>query len=122
LKAIREIPDAYKRLEAAGARAEDALRRAADKAGVPVCVNRAGSMLTVFFTPGPVRDYETAKTSDTKRFAAFFHAMLNEGVHLPPSQFEALFFSLAHGEEEMTHFKKAATAAMRAVAETRGNE
>ncbi|NLH98691.1 MAG: glutamate-1-semialdehyde 2,1-aminomutase [Chthonomonadales bacterium] len=122
LKAIRTIPDAFERLESTGAMAEDALGRAAADAGVPVCVNRAGSMLTVFFTPGPVRDYETAKTSDTKRFAAFFHAMLNEGVHLPPSQFEALFFSLAHGEEEMTHFKKAATAAMRAVAETRGNE
>lgn len=122
LKAIREIPDAYKRLEATGARAEDALRRAANNVGVPVCVNRAGSMLTVFFTPGPVRDYESAKTSDASRFAAFFHAMLNEGVHLSPSQFEALFFSLAHGEEEMIHFERAATAAMRAVAETRGNE
>ena len=60
------------------------------------CINRVGSMLTLFFTPGPVTDYASAKTSDTGLFARFFHAMLSRGVYLPPAQFEAAFVSLAH--------------------------
>lgn len=116
LAALNAMPDAYERLDATGRRAEDALRSAAEKAGIDVTLNRAGSMLTCFFTSAAVTDYETAKTSDTARFARFFHAMLEHGVHLPPSQFEALFFSLAHGEEEMRHFEAAAEAAMQAAA------
>lgn len=116
VQALREQPEAYLRLEEIGARAEASLRRAADAAGVPVTVNRCGSMLTCFFTASPVTDYESAKASDTAAFAAFFHAMLDAGVHLPPSQFEAMFFSLAH-ETEMTLFDAAAAQAMRAVAE-----
>jgi glutamate-1-semialdehyde 2,1-aminomutase len=112
LAALKAIPDAYDRLEATGRRAEDAIRRAADDAGVPVTVNRAGSMLTCFFTSEPVTDYDSARQSDTARFALFFHAMLEQGIHLPPSQFEALFFSLAHGDDEMRHFENAAAAAM----------
>jgi glutamate-1-semialdehyde 2,1-aminomutase len=112
LAALKAIPDAYDRLEATGRRAEDAIRRAADDAGVPVTVNRAGSMITCFFTSEPVTDYDSARQSDTARFALFFHAMLERGIHLPPSQFEALFFSLAHGDDEMRHFENAAAAAM----------
>jgi glutamate-1-semialdehyde 2,1-aminomutase len=58
-------------------------------------------MLTVFFTSEPVTDLASAKRADTARFARFFHAMLARGVALPPSQFEAMFVSLAHGEEEV---------------------
>jgi glutamate-1-semialdehyde 2,1-aminomutase len=58
-------------------------------------------MLTLFFTAGPVTDYTTAKTSDTARFAAFFRAMRDRGVFLPPSQFEAMFVSLAHTEDDI---------------------
>ena len=58
-------------------------------------------MITVFFCASPVTDYATAKASDAKRFARFFHAMLERGVYLPPAQFEAAFVSLAHGETEI---------------------
>jgi len=66
-----------------------------------VTVNRAGSMMTWFFNPDPVTDYESAKRSDTKQFARFFHAMLDRGIYLPPSQFEAFFVSTAHGEADI---------------------
>jgi glutamate-1-semialdehyde 2,1-aminomutase len=107
-------PGTYDTLEARGARLEDGLRRAARDAGETVTVNRVGSMLTVFFCPGPVTDYRTAKASDTKRFARFFHAMLDRGVYLPPAQFEAAFVSLAHGEAEIDATVAAAREAFRA--------
>jgi len=116
LAALAAEPHAYERLEASGARVEAALKTAAEHAGVPVTVNRCGSMLTCFFTPGPVTDFTSAKTSDTTRYAAFFHAMLDRGVYLPPSQFEAFFLSLAHGEEELACFETAAEEAMKVVA------
>ena len=70
-------------------------------AGGGVTVNRAGSMFTLFFTDCPVTDYESAKRSDTARFSGFFHAMLERGIYLPPSQFEAVFVSAAHSEEDI---------------------
>jgi glutamate-1-semialdehyde 2,1-aminomutase len=70
-------------------------------AGGGVTVNRAGSMFTLFFTDCPVTDYESAKRSDTARFSRFFHAMLEGGIYLPPSQFEAAFVSAAHTEEDI---------------------
>jgi len=88
-------PGVYATLEARSARLEEGLKRAARDAGTTVTVNRVGSMITVFFCAGPVTDYTTAKQSDTKRFARFFHAMLARGVYLPPAQFEAAFVSLA---------------------------
>jgi glutamate-1-semialdehyde 2,1-aminomutase len=94
-------PGVYDTLEAASARLEDGLRRAARDTGTTVTINRVGSMLTVFFCAGPVTDYASAKTSDTKRFARFFQALLKRGVYLPPAQFEAAFVSLAHGEAEI---------------------
>ena len=93
--------DAYRRLERSAARLARGLAAAAESAGVPVTLNRVGSMLTAFFHAGPVTNYVTAAASDTKRFARFFHAMLSRGVYLAPSQFEALFVSLAHGEAEI---------------------
>jgi glutamate-1-semialdehyde 2,1-aminomutase len=106
----------YESLEAKGARLESGLADAAKSAGVPVQINRAGSVLTVFFTTTPVRDYAAAKTSDTARFARFFSAMLDAGVYLPPSQYEAWFLSLAHTEREIDRTIKAARAAFSALA------
>jgi glutamate-1-semialdehyde 2,1-aminomutase len=106
-------PHVYATLEARSARLEEGLKRAARDAGTTVSVNRVGSMITVFFCAGPVTDYTTAKQSDTKRFARFFHAMLARGVYLPPAQFEAAFVSLAHGEAEIDETVAAAAAAFR---------
>lgn len=68
-------------------------------------------MWTVFFTDQPVQDYGSAKKSDITKFARFFHAMLDRGVYLPPSQFEAAFVSLAHGQAEIARTSEAARAA-----------
>jgi glutamate-1-semialdehyde 2,1-aminomutase len=106
----------YERLEALGARLEQGLVRAARQAGVTLAVNRAGSLLTPFFCEGPVTDYESAKRSDTARFARFFHAMLDRGFYLPPAQFEALFLSLAHTEADVDRTVAAAGEAFAAVA------
>ncbi len=104
-------PGAYERLETLGAKLADGLAREAARAGVPWSVNRVGSMLTGFFTEGPVRDYVSAKRSDTEAFARFFRAMLSGGVYLAPSQFELTFVSLAHGEEEIDEALQVARAA-----------
>jgi glutamate-1-semialdehyde 2,1-aminomutase len=112
-------PGTYARLEQVSARLEEGFKAEAKAAGVPVTVNRVGSMLTVFFTAEPVFDYASAKKADTARFGRFFHAMLNEGVYLPPSQFEAAFVSLAIGEPEVAHVLAAARKAFRALGEAR---
>jgi len=109
-------PGAYEALEAASARLEQGLRRAARDASVTVTINRVASMITVFFCPGPVTDCASAKASDTQRFARFFHAMLERGVYLPPAQFEAAFVSLAHGDAEIDATVDAARAAFTASA------
>ena len=111
LKAL-EDRKAYARLEALGAQLGRGLRDAADKVGVPLTVNRVGSMLTAFFCAGPVRDYAEAKTADTARYARFYHAMLDRGVYLAPSQFEAAFVSLAHVEDDLDHAARAAADAI----------
>jgi glutamate-1-semialdehyde 2,1-aminomutase len=86
----------YDELESLGARLERGLLAAAAEADIPVRVNRAGSMFTLFFTDRDVFDFESAKTCDMQRFNRFFHTMLDQGVFLPPSQFEAAFISAAH--------------------------
>jgi len=78
-----------------------------------VQINQIGSMFTVFFTATPVTDFRTAKTSDLARFRRFFHAMLERGVYLAPSQFEACFVSLAHTMRDMGMTIKAAQEALR---------
>lgn len=114
LKAL-QAPGTYERLEALGRRIEEGLLAEAKAAGVPVTLNRVGSMFTVFFTDAPVYDYTSAKKADAARFGKFFHAMLDEGVYLPPSQFEAAFLSLAIDEPEVTHILAAARKAFRAL-------
>jgi glutamate-1-semialdehyde 2,1-aminomutase len=106
----------YERLEALGARLEADIAAAARAAGVPLTVNRVGSMLTAFFTEGPVTDYASARRADTARYARFFHAMLERGVFLAPSQFEAAFVSLAHGEKDLDEAARACRQALHAIA------
>jgi glutamate-1-semialdehyde 2,1-aminomutase len=105
-------PGTYQRLDALGKRLGDGLAAAAAAAGVPSCVNRVGSMLTLFFTAGPVTDYASAKTSDTDRFGAFFRKMRERGVFLPPAQYEAMFVSLAHTDEDIDGVIAAAKASL----------
>ncbi len=109
-------PGAYDRLEAASARLAEGLGSACAEAKLPVRLNRVGSMWTLFFAAGPVTDAESARRADRGRYAAFFHAMLDEGVYLPPSQFEAAFVSLAHGDEAIQATLRAARAALARVA------
>jgi glutamate-1-semialdehyde 2,1-aminomutase len=83
---------------------------------VPVQVNRVGSMLTVFFSQAPVFDAQSARASDARRFGRFFHAMLERGVYLPPSQFEAAFVSTAHSSDDIDQTIEAAGQAFAEVA------
>ncbi|MFA6133426.1 MAG: glutamate-1-semialdehyde 2,1-aminomutase [Phycisphaerae bacterium] len=108
----------YARLEKSSARLEQGLRQAADGAGLAgkVCFNRVGSMLCCFFTPGPVVDFATATAGNTAAFAAFFHAMLEAGIYMAPSQYEALFVSAAHGEADIERTIEAAAGAFASAA------
>jgi glutamate-1-semialdehyde 2,1-aminomutase len=112
---LRDEPP-YDRLEALSARLEEGLHRAASDARVPHVVQRVGSMLTLFFNPEPVVNYDDARRSDTARFARFFWEMLARGVYLPCSQFEAAFVSAAHTEDDIDQTVAAAVEALRAVA------
>jgi glutamate-1-semialdehyde 2,1-aminomutase len=105
---ILRRPGTYERLEQLGARLGDGLVAAARAAGHDFCANRIGSMMTMFFTPGPVTDYASAKRADTARFAAFFRGMRERGIFWAPSQFEAAFVSLAHSESEIDEICAAA--------------
>jgi glutamate-1-semialdehyde 2,1-aminomutase len=105
----------HDRLDGLTLRLETGLKRAAGAAGVDLTVNRVGSMITPFFCPGPVTDYASAKTSDTARYARFFHAMLARGVSLPPAQFEAAFVSLAHSEADIDRTIEAAAEALQSL-------
>ena len=110
LKLLKK-PGVYRQLEERGRLLGDGLNRAAREAGIAAVLNRVGSMLTLFFTPGPVTDYASAKKSDTQAYAKFFRAMLAQGVYLAPSQFEAAFLSTAHSPADIAKTVKAARAA-----------
>ena len=103
----------YQKLEELSAELQRGLVEAAKAAGAVVQVNRVGSMLTVFFSDGPVFDAASARRCDTKRFGRFFHAMLERGVYLPPSQFESAFVSVAHSAEDIQDTIGAAREAFR---------
>jgi glutamate-1-semialdehyde 2,1-aminomutase len=109
----------YRRLSAMGAALAGGLADAARDAGVPLQVNAIGSMVTPFFAAERVRDFRSATTADTPRFAVFFNAMLDRGVYLPPSQFEAWFLSGAHSGRDIEKTIEAAREAMNMVARTR---
>ncbi len=116
LDAIADAPSAYAQLEARGAQLERGLRDAARAAKIPVTINRVGSLLTAFFAESPISNYQLAKTSDTQRYARFFHGMLERGIYLAPSQFEATFISLAHTEEDVARTVDAAGIVFRVIA------
>lgn len=114
IAALDDLRDgqAYARLETLGARLEAGLRDAAANAGLPVCLQRLGSLFCAYFTSGPVHHLEDALTADRNRFAAFFHGMLDRGVYLAPSQFEAGFISTAHTEDDIDATVRAAADTM----------
>ena len=107
-------PGVYETLEEKSAALADRLSEAAAAGGMAFCQNRVGSMMTLFFTERPVTDFESARTSDTGRYAAYFRHMLASGVYLAPSQFEAAFVSLAHSEEDLARTAAAAASFMQA--------
>lgn len=106
-------PELYERLETLGARLEAGLREALAGARVDGCVQRVGSMITLFFRPGPVRNWADAAGSDRERFARWHAGLLERGVYWPPSQFEAAFLSAALGEEDIDRTIAAAAEALR---------
>ena len=111
----RLTPRLYKDLARRGRMLAGGLADAAREAGVPLQVNAFGSVLTPFFTTAPVHDYDSALRADTRRYAAFFNAMLARGIYPPPSQFEAWFLSAAHSDRHVRHTIDAARDAMREI-------
>ena len=95
---LKEIakPGFYEALDVASARLLDGLKAKADKAGIAVTTDRVGSMMGLYFSPGPVTNFQEAKTSDLDRFSTYYRAMRDRGIYLAPSQFEASFVSAAH--------------------------
>ena len=106
-------PGTWERAEAFAGRLADALERRGREAEVPVTVQRVGTMLTPFFTRAPVRDFAGARATDRAGYNAFFHAMLEGGVYLPPSAFEAAFTSAVHGDAELAAIEAALASAWR---------
>ena len=109
-------PEVYERLDVVSRTIADAVSAGLGREGVPHTVQWAGSMLSVFFRAEPVRNYDDARAQSTEAFAAFFHAMLGRGVHLPPSAFEAWFVSASHDDEAVDHVLAAVPDACRAAA------
>ncbi|OCA92382.1 glutamate-1-semialdehyde 2,1-aminomutase [Pseudobacillus wudalianchiensis] len=104
LETLRQLtPEMYEEFGRKADRLEEGLTEAAKKHNIPITFNRAGSMIGLFFTNEHVTNYEKAKTSDLELFADYYREMVNEGVFLPPSQFEGLFLSSAHTEEDIEH-------------------
>lgn len=105
----------YKKLDERSAILADGLGKEAKQAGIPLVQHRVGSMMTSFFTSEPVVDWSSAKRSDTKRYGQFFHRMLEQGVYLAPSQFEAAFLSTAHTAGDIERTIKAARVAFKSL-------
>ncbi len=116
LERLSAEPEIYDRLERRTAALVETVSAAAEEAGVPLTVNRAGSMFSLFFNPGPVRGWNEVAASDAERFAAFFRAALARGVALAPSAFECGFVSEAHGDEVIEESAGALAGALREAA------
>lgn len=101
LRELKRNPGIYQQLEERSATLVSGVLATAKKKGVPLAANRVGSMFTWFFQPGPVSDWDTAAKSDTQAFASFHRTMLENGIYLPPSQFEAVFVSAAHSDGDI---------------------
>ncbi|RDB61495.1 glutamate-1-semialdehyde-2,1-aminomutase [Gordonibacter sp. 28C] len=114
LKLLQE-PGTYERLFETTAALTEGLQDIARRVGVPLCVNRVGAMFSAFFTDEPVTDYRSACNADAEKFARYYRAMLEAGVYLAPSQFEATFVSTAHSEQDIAFTLEQAERAMRAL-------
>lgn len=112
---LLQAPGVYEKLEARSAALAEGLAEAARRANVPVQINRVGSQMTLFFNKNKVGDYESALQSDRDRFGKFFLALLEKGVYLPPSQFEAFFLSMAHNASDIDKTVAAAYEALKKV-------
>ena len=108
--------EVYPRLEATSQAIAEGVAAEAANAGVPLTTNRVGAMWTWFFTPGPVTNYDEAAKSDTAAFGRFHRSLLEQGIWLPPSQFEAAFLGTAHGDAEVAATIAAAKEAFKVVA------
>jgi glutamate-1-semialdehyde 2,1-aminomutase len=108
-----EAPGFYDKLNARASSLVEGFSHAIGETGTPAQITSAGSLLTIFFNRDPVHNYEDAKASDTKRFGAFFREMLSRGILLPPSQFESLFVSAAHTEEDIARTVAASRQSLR---------
>jgi glutamate-1-semialdehyde 2,1-aminomutase len=118
LKQLRERKgEIYPQLEKLSGKLVEGVAAAAKEAGVALCHNRVGSMFTWFFNPGPVTDWDSASESDAEKFGKFFRSMLDGGVYLPPSQYEAAFLGAAHSEDDV---QRTIAAAKQAFAAMRG--
>jgi glutamate-1-semialdehyde 2,1-aminomutase len=93
--------DCYKKLEAKSAMLAEGLKNAANDVGIPVIINRVGSLLSCFFTNRPVRNFEDVKSTNIRQFKAFFAEMLKQGIYIAPSAYEAIFVSLAHSKVDI---------------------
>ena len=112
--------EVYTHIDTAAATIRAGVGEALGAAGVPHVVQHAGTMFSVFFGEGGVRDYAAASSQDTGAYAAFFHSMLDQGVYLPPSAFECWFVSAAHDDQAVSAVLQALPAAARAAAESIG--
>ncbi len=115
LSYIKNHPEIYTQLEKKSATIEKGFIDAMKASGKNYQLNRIGSMITLFFTESPVSNFSTAIKSDTNKYAKYFHEMLNSGIYLPPAQFEALFVSLAHSEEDIQKTIDAHTKAIKQI-------
>jgi glutamate-1-semialdehyde 2,1-aminomutase len=112
LLALLDEPGVYDRLEALGRRLEEGVLQTIREHDYPICFQRVGSMFCLYFHPGPVRNYREALDADTEAFRRYFHAMLERGIYLAPSQFEAGFLSLAHTEADIDRLLEAGREAL----------
>ncbi len=112
---IKDHPEVYTTLEEKSAYLEDGIKNNLKSVGKNYQFNRVGSMMTLFFTEGPVTDYNSAVKSDAALYGKYFHAMLNRGIYLPPAQYEALFVSTVHTKEDLDKTINANLEALKAV-------
>jgi glutamate-1-semialdehyde 2,1-aminomutase len=95
LKILKENPQIHSELEQKTIHLKEGLQKALEKKGSPFVINRCGSMISIFFTDRPVKDFASASTSNTETFRKFFHSLLDQGIYLPPSAFESWFLNNA---------------------------